>query len=363
MSACKQRVLNAIKHNKYDRIPVDFWSTKETDEKLFKYLGLTDRSQLLDKFDIDIVFIEGPKYIGPALTQYPDGSDNDIWGVRRKICSAGKADKKQSYKSVVHSPLEDAISVDDILNYGHWPNPDDYDYGSVKQQCKEAGNRAVFFMGDRLNRIAQFKPAMYLRGMEQLLMDTALNPDMFMAVIDKISGFYTEYLTRILTAADGMIDVVVTGDDFGAQNGLLISRQMWREYLYPGFRKFIDISHSFDTPVMHHTCGSIYEIIADMIEAGLDVLNPLQPNTAGMDFAKIKSEFGDKICFHGGLSVQTNLPFGSPEDVKAEVQKTLAVLGKESGYIACTAHNVQADVPVENILALFEAYKEYRCNI
>jgi uroporphyrinogen decarboxylase len=363
MSDSRQRVLDAIKHNKYDKIPLDFWSTKETDEKLLKYLNLTNRSQLLDEFDVDIVYIEGPEYIGPTLTQYSDGYDDDIWGVRRKTCYAGEAEKKQSYKTVDHSPLEAATSVDEILNYNHWPTPDDYDYQCIKQQCKQAGNRAVFFMGDRLNRIAQFKPAMYLRGMEQLLMDTALNPDIFEAIIDKISSFYNEYLTRILTAADGMIDVVVTGDDFGAQNGMILSPQMWREYLYPGFKKFIDISHSFETPVMHHTCGSIYEIIADMIEAGLDVLNPLQPNTLGMDFAKIKSDFGDKICFHGGISVQTNLPFGNPEDVKAEVKKNLALLGKDTGYIACTAHNIQADVPVGNILALFEAYKEYRCNI
>jgi len=363
MSGSRQRVLDAIKHNKYDRIPIDFWSTKETDEKLFKHLGLTSRTQLLDKFDIDIVFIEGPEYIGLDLAQYPDGSDDDIWGVRRKTCYAGEADKKQSYKTVVNSPLKASISVDEILNYDHWPNPDDYDYSCIKQQCREAGDRAVFFMGDRLNRIAQFKPAMYLRGMEQLLMDTALNPDIFKAILDKISRFYNEYLTRILIAADGMIDVVVTGDDFGAQNGMILSRQMWREYLYPGFKKFIDISHSFDVQVMHHTCGSIYEIIADMIEAGLDILNPLQPNASGMDFVKIKSEFGDKICFHGGISVQTNLPFGSPADVKAEAKKALVELGKDTGYIACTAHNIQADVPVKNILSLFEAYKEYRCNI
>ncbi|MCD4831280.1 MAG: hypothetical protein K8R02_05645 [Anaerohalosphaeraceae bacterium] len=363
MSNSKQRVLNAVNHKKYDKIPIDFWSTKETDDKLLRHFGLNNRTQLLDKFDVDIVFIEGPEYIGPALKQYPDRSSNDIWGVRRKTCYTGEAEKKQSYKTVVNSPLRDAKTVDEVLSYANWPSPEDYDYSVIRQQCADVGDRAVFFMGDRLNRIAQLKPAMYLRSMEQILMDSALNPDIFKAIIDKVSSFYNEYLTKILTAAEGMIDVVVTGDDFGTQNGLIISKQMWREYLYPGFKKFIDISHSFDIPVMHHTCGGIYEIIDDMIEAGLDVLNPLQPNTFGMDFEKIKSEFGDRICFHGGISLQTNLPFGSPEDVKAEVKETLAALGKDTGYIACTAHNLQADVPVENILALFEAYRQYCCDI
>ena len=216
-------------------------------------------------------------------------------------------------------------------------------------------------MGDRLNRIAQFKPAQYLRGMEQSLMDVALNPDIFRAIVNKFVEFYSEYLRRILTAADGLIDVVVTGDDFGSQNGLIISRPMWRDLLYPGFKKFIEISHSFNVPVMHHTCGGIYEIIPDMIEAGLDILNPLQPNTFGMDFAKIKSEFGKDLCFHGGISIQTNLPFGSPADVKKEVQQAFEALGGNGGYIACTAHNIQADTPTENIAALFEAYEEHRC--
>ncbi|MEN8254957.1 MAG: uroporphyrinogen decarboxylase family protein [Verrucomicrobiota bacterium] len=360
MRDSKQRVLDAVNHRAYDRMPVDFWSTAETDAKLFKHLGLTNRSQLLDEFDVDIVFIEGPEYTGPALKQYPDGSDNDIWGVRRKTCFTGEGDKRQSYKTVVDSPLKEAKDVDGILGYAHWPSPDDYDYSVIRQQCIDAGDRAVFFMGDRLNRIAQLKPAMYLRGMEQILMDAALDPDIFMAIVGKISGFYNEYLERILAAADGMIDVVVTGDDFGTQDGLMVSRQMWRDLLLPGFRKFIEISHSFNTPVMHHTCGGIHEIIGDMIEAGLDVLNPIQPNTFGMDFANLKSEFGDKICFHGGIGIQTNLPFGSPEDVRAEVKEAMAALGKGTGYIACTAHNIQADVPVENTLALFDAYKEYR---
>lgn len=360
MSSCRQRVLDAIHHNKYDKVPIDFWTTAETDAKLLKHLGLKNRLELLDKFEIDIAYIDGPTYIGPALKQYSDGSSDDIWGVRRKTCYAGQGDKKQSYVAVVESPLKDAKSISDIENYGCWPNPDDFDYEIVKEQCRQVKGRAVFFMGDRLNRIAQFKPAQYLRGMEQLLIDVALDTDIFTCIVNKISDFYQEYLKRILKAADGMIDVVVTGDDFGTQNGLLISRNMWREYLYPGFKNFIDISHSFDTPVMHHTCGGIYEIIPDMIEAGLDVLNPLQPNTYAMDFKKIKSEFGDKICFHGGISIQTNLPFGKPQDIKEEVKNAFEILGKDTGHIACTAHNIQADTPIENIMALIEAYKEFR---
>ncbi|MFH1614399.1 MAG: uroporphyrinogen decarboxylase family protein [Planctomycetota bacterium] len=359
MSDSKQRVLDAISHKPYDRIPRDFWSTPETDRKLLQHFGLQHREQLLDNFDVDITYIQGPRYTGPPLKQYDDQSSDDIWAVRRKRSYTGQGDKKQSYETVVHSPLKDTANIDEILSYGHWPNPDDYDYTCIRQQCSQAGQRAVFFMGDRLNRIAQLKPAMYLRGMEQILMDSVLNPDIFKTVIGKIAEFYNEYLARILAEADGMIDVVVTGDDFGTQNGLILSRQLWREHLYPGFKNFIDICHSFNVPVMHHTCGGIYEIIPDMIEAGLDILNPLQPNTYAMDFGRIKSEFGDQICFHGGISIQTNLPFGTPGDVRNEVKQAFSTLGKKTGYIACTAHNIQADTPVENIIALIEAYRDF----
>jgi len=363
MKNSRERVLNAVNHQKHDKIPIDFWSTAETDVKLFQHLGLNNHAELLDAFNVDIVYIEGPSYTGPPLKVYPDSSSDDIWGVTRKTCFTGSGDKKQSYKAVVNSPLKDAQSAEDVLNYDHWPSPDDFDYSCIGPQCRAAGGRAVFFMGDRLNRIAQFKPAQYLRGMEQLLMDVILNTDLFLAIINRIADFYDEYLRRILTAANGMIDVLVSGDDFGTQNGLIISRQMWRDYLAPRFANFIAISHSFNVPVMHHTCGGIYDLIPDMLEAGLNVLNPLQPNTAGMDFARIKAQFGDQLCFHGGISLQTNLPFGSPADVKAEVKNAFQSLGRNTGYIACTAHNIQADTPTENIIALLEAYNEYRTHL
>ena len=99
MNCSKKRVLDAIKHNKYDKVPIDFWSSSETDDKLIRHLGLNNRTELLNHLDVDIVYIEGPKYIGPPLKEYSDGSSDDIWGVRRKVCFAGKGDKKQSYKS------------------------------------------------------------------------------------------------------------------------------------------------------------------------------------------------------------------------------------------------------------------------
>ena len=360
----RERTLSALRHETPDRVPRDFWSTAETDAKLLAALNLPDRNALLDRFDVDLRYIAGPTYTGPPLRKRPDGSKEDIWGVPRRGAYAGEGDRRQSYKEVTLSPLREARTVEEILAYEKWPSPDDYDYSVVADQARRVrdSGRVVCFMGDRLNRIAQLKPAMYLRGVDQALMDMVVSPELFDAVVGRIRSFCEVYLRRILESAEGGIDLIVTGDDFGSQNGMLCSPALWRKLLLPGFRSFIDIATEFLAPVMHHTCGSVREIIPDMIEAGLTVLNPIQPGTRGMEPAQLKREFGDRLCFHGAISIQTNLPFGSPEDVRAEARDRMADLAQGGGFIVCTAHNIQADTPVENVLALIAAYDEFgRC--
>lgn len=356
----RQRALIALRHQQPDRVPIDYWATTQTDAKLCRHLNLSDRRAILDRFDVDFVYLEGPRYVGPPLKINDDGSCNDLWGVPRRTMTAGSGDRAQSYSHVTRSPLTDAATVDQVLDYAHWPDPDWFDYSLINQQCLDARQRCVMFMGDRLNRVAQFKPAQYLRGMEQLLIDLIETPEIFRAIVGRIAEFYAEYMVRILRAADGGIDVFVTGDDFGTQQGLFIAPDLWREFLRPGFRRFIDIAHSHHVPVMHHTCGSVRPIIGDMIADGLDVLNSIQPGARDMEHDRLKAEFGAQLTFHGGVSIQTNLPRGRPDQVRREVRTLMETLKPGGGFWACTAHNIQADTPVENIVALFEAYHEFR---
>jgi len=267
----------------------------------------------------------------------------------------------ETYQELTEPPLAAASTVEEIESYDHWPSPDWYDYRRIEAQCaqvREQG-RVVVFMGDRLNRIAQLKPAMYLRGIEQILVDMMAQPELFRAIVDRIAGFYFEYLRRILEAARGGIDILVTGDDFGAQESLLCKPSLWRQMLQPNFRTFIDISHCYRVPVMHHTCGSVWEILPDLVDSGLDILNPIQPGTRNMEPDRLKRQFGDKLTFHGGISIQRNLPFGTPAAVRDEVRTLMAAMKSGGGFWVCTAHNIQADVPPENAIALFEAYQEY----
>ena len=190
-------------------------------------------------------------------------------------------------------------------------------------------------------------------------MDMVQNPEIAHAIFSHIRDFYLEYERRILEAADGELDVLLTGDDFGSQYGPLISPAMWEEFLGEGFRQYIALAHSYGVKVMHHTCGSVRPLIPLMLERGLDVLQSLQPEASDMDPRALKAEFGDRLSFQGGISVQRTLPFGTPEEVEREVRDRIEALAPGGGYILGTAHNIQADVPLDNLKALLEAYRKY----
>ena len=190
-------------------------------------------------------------------------------------------------------------------------------------------------------------------------MDLAAQQEIAQAIFRKIRESYLVYLERILDAAKGKIDIVLTGDDFGAQNGLLISADMWRKFIKPGFAGYIDLIKRHKTLAMHHTCGSVVDIIPDMIECGLDILQSIQPEAKGMSLAHLKELFGKDLCFQGGISIQKTMPFGSRDEIRHEVKTIADIVKQDAGYIFCTSHNIQGDTSVENIVTLMEAYLQY----
>ena len=354
----RERTFLALNFEAPDRVPVDFWMSTGFQGKLKAALNVS-RDAFLDAHDVDLRYIEGPAYIGPPLQTFSDGSESDIWGVPRQTVRVQTSGGEEVYKEVAASPLAAATTVEEIQAYGHWPSPDWFDYGTVEAQCetiRKAG-RVVVFMGDRLNRLAQLKPAMYLRGIEQILVDMRLNPELAAAIFSRIGAFYYAYAERIFEAANGKLDILLMGDDFGSQNGPLVSPEMWVDFLSEGFARYVEIAKGYGLRVMHHTCGAVRPIIPLMIECGLDILQSLQPEASGMDPRQLKAAFGDRLAFHGGLSIQRTLPFGTPEDVRREVKDRVEALAPGGGYILCTSHNIQADTPVENVKALLEAYR------
>ena len=334
---------------------MDFWASSGAWNIVAESTGMT-RDEFLDLHDVDLRYIDGPLYIGKPLEK-----GVDIWGVRRKETVVPTSHGTEVYSEVAGSPLADMSFAVEIEAYDGWPDPDDFDYSVVKKQAsviKDRGRVAVF-MGDRLNRVAQLKPAMYLRGVERILLDLAVAPELARVVFGRIVGFYEKYLTRILDAADGFIDIVLTGDDFGQQRGLLVSPAMWDDFLSRGFCRYLGVIRGFGVKSMHHTCGDVRLLAPRMSELGLDILQSLQPEAMEEAFVELKEQLGGDLCFHGGVSIQQTLPSGGVVDIEGEVKRRVKVLAPGGGYILGTAHNVQADTPYENMVALLKAYSAF----
>ncbi|MFH1761760.1 MAG: uroporphyrinogen decarboxylase family protein [bacterium] len=354
----RERFKNVINHKEPDRVPVDYWATSEINNKILEHFNFSSLEEILEKFHVDFRYINGPEYIGPEQKVREDGSAEDIWGVPRVQVDL---DSGGGYKEVINFPLQNAKTIEEIKDYDKWPDPDWFDYSCVRRQIAEvkSKDKIAVFMGDRMNRVSQLKPAMYLRGIEQILLDLALNPEIAEFLFTRIAEFYREYAKRTFEAAGSELDIFMTGDDFGTQNGPFMSQEMFKTFLLPGFKSFTQLGKKHGYYVAHHSCGSIKPLIPDLIESGLDILNPVQPDVYDMDRKDLKERFGKDLVFHGSISIQKTLPMGTPEDIQNEVKERFETLGPDGGFIFCTAHNIQFDTPVENILALFEAYEEF----
>ncbi len=354
----KERVRIALDHREPDRVPIDFWAVEELTGRLLRALGMTNEEEMLEAFGVDFRVIRGPSLSGLKLERYADGSFRDLWGVVRRPVSFGRGTARGRYMEVAFSPLGHMKTVEEVENYEHWPSPDWWDYSNVKQECREHEDYCVVFAGDRLDRTAQLKTAMYMRGMKEILTDLRRNPEIAKCIFQHVAEYFLEYNRRVFEAADGLIDIFMMGDDFGTQNGPMMPDDLWAEFLEEGFREFIRLAHEYGILVMHHTCGSVRTLIPAFIRDGLDILQSLQPRAKGMDLGSLKKDFGQQISFHGSIDVQHTMPRGTEADVRREVADRMAAGKPGGGFVICTAHNLQVDVPTKNVLALVESYHE-----
>ena len=359
----RERVLAAANCRKGDRAPIDFWAANEVFEKLAEALDVSGKEGVLKAFDVDLRYFRGPGFTLADADE--DGISTDHWGVKRQVHKVNGqrkdgTDYSWTYKHMISSPLAEMQSVADIENHA-WPSPDGLDYSDIKDKCKairDAGY-AVVFGGDRLDRTAQLKAGMYLRGTEQFVMDLLIEPEIAECILEHIAAYYLEYNRRVFEAADGNIDIFFMGDDMGTQDSTWVSVDIYRQFFKKRFTSFNDLAHSFDIKTMYHTCGRITEFVGEFVDAGLDILQSLQPGAMLEDYAKIKQEFGKDLCFQGGIDIQNILPQGSPEDIRKHVKEVFNSLGSDGGYIFGTSHNILPETPTENILALIEAYHEF----
>jgi uroporphyrinogen decarboxylase len=201
---------------------------------------------------------------------------------------------------------------------------------------------------------------MDLFGMHKGLMNLALRPSLVEAAVDHIGEFLGEYYQRLARSARDHVEILAFGDDFASQQAMLFSPASYRKYFLPLTRRLFEIAHTHDLKVMFHSCGAIRGILGDLVDAGLDILDVVQVSAQGMDARELKRHYGEHLVFYGGVDVQQLMPSGKREDIRREVRRLAETLGKNGGYVCTTCHFLMDDVPVSNVLAMYEEATNHR---
>ena len=346
----RERVLAVLNRETPDRVPVDIWLVPELVEKFKEKLGVDNELDVYRELDVDKIAWLGIPYKGVVLKDPNEHQQVNHWGVGFEMVEANNA---AEYGEVSFHPLLGLETVEQLDAYP-WPNPDDFDYGTAAAEAKDLAKEFVT-LGPW---ISLFEVYCSMRSLEEALMDTLAEPEFLHAALDHIAESQGEMVRRFLEAADGAIDMVFISDDLGSQTSLLMSPDAFEEFLFPRLKTWCNMIHSYGAKVFFHTDGASEPLIQRLIDAGVDVLNPIQHVCPGMDCKEIKAKYGDQLIFHGGVENQKILPFGTVEEVAAETKACLDELGP-AGYLPCSCHFAQADTPVENVRALIETVQQY----
>lgn len=345
----RERVLLALSHRETDRVPVDFMATVEAWERLKAHLGISDNEEVLRRLGIDLRHPRQP-YIGPPIRRHADHSWTDAWGVRRRAVPHHQG----AYDEIVTHPLAHVSDPSELEQYP-WPRPEWWDSKALAEEIRHLDRQGSYAIA--LEEFGDpggiFEIAWYLRGMEQFLVDMVEQPDLAYAMMRHVADFYLGLLERVMAAAGDRIDLVWTSDDIAHQHGIMMSIPRWRDLIAPHHERLNRRIHQLGARVMYHSCGSVRPFIPHLIEIGVDVLDVLQLSADGMDASEIKGNFGDRLCFHGGMDVQCVLPMGSQEEVRRLTRERITILARQGGYILSPTHNLQVDTPPENIIAMY----------
>ena len=342
----RERVRLALDHKETDRIPIAMVCSgiNEPARSGFEqYLKRERGCSLTNYLDalLDIKTV-APKYMGPKLDP-----GVDIWGVRRERIQYGAGE----YDEIDYYPLATADSMDHVDQHP-WPGTELYDYSVLPERiaaAQAAGEHCLMVSNGNI-----FETSWYMRGFEQMFMDMILSPELAHGIMRKVTDFYIEHFRKILSVAGADIDLAFTADDIGGQNGLLMSLDMWKQFIKPCHLELNEVIHGFGVKVIYHTDGAVMDAVPGLIDMGIDILQALQFDAAGMDPIALKARYGERLCFQGGVSVQRTLPFGTPRQVREEVEHLVSTLGRNGGYILGPSHAIQAGTPPENIFAMFE---------
>ncbi len=367
----RDRVMTALNHKEPDRVPMDLGGTGVTGILHPAYLGLARA------LDLEVGEAEYVQYWAQTVQVDPrvqerlgvdcrgvwlspphedrtrtlsDGSFIDEWGVtyRRGV---------SSFHPAVH-PLAEA-GLHDLAGYP-WPDP--HDPGrleGVRERARRLYERTPYPVVGNLPG-SPMSVAWALRGFNEFLMDLAADRAFAEALLDRVLEFQLPLVERFLEEVGPYVQVVTMGDDLGTQGGPMVSPEVYRKVVKPRHAQLVAaVKRKTEAKVFFHCCGSARHAIEDLVEIGVDILNPVQVAAAHMDTAQLKRDFGDSISFWGAIDTQWVLPCGTPQDVEAEVRRRLDDLASGGGYVVAAVHNVQAEVPPANVVAMCRAVEKH----
>lgn len=356
----KERVKRAIRHQSVDSIPMMYRGLLDTDRRLYEHFGLgapeEDWKELLNRLKADIMctgytlskyYLYFPEYSGP----YKDRYYNDhvylyTWGLDSEPAQTAFGEYMHYG---INAPLRDA-TISEIISY-RGPTIDDFDFDHFA--LDPSAREENFFCTGILNYI--FILASWLRGQEQFLMDLAADQKLAKVLIDRIGEFAVELTRETYRRHGDKLDMFGMWDDVADQRSLCMSPEVWRKLFKPWDKKIIDAVKAYNQIVLFHCCGNCNAIIPDLIEMGVDLLDPVQTSANDMSLVDLKARYGADICFHGGLDIQRLMRFGSPAAIRDEVRRIKHLFGSDGAIILGPSHEIPNDIPIENIVAVYAA--------
>ncbi len=378
----RERVNRALNHQVPDRVPIDLGGNqtgihKNAYRALVRHLGITDEvrimdavqqlaqpcEQVLERLHVDTRYVwagAAESWRGGIVKAQRNGRNwedlTDEFGVRWS-----RPEDAPYYMDITLHPLAHA-TIADLKDYP-WPKGDDPSrFAGLRERALTLRNETPYAVVSGISGVV-YEICWYLRGLEQWLCDLLQNPEFCEAMLDQTLKFWMDWFRLFLDEAGDVVDVIMVGDDVAGQNGPLFNPAIYRRMLKPRHKRLVQyISSRTHARIWYHTCGSCAEFIPDLIDNGVHVLNPVQVSARNMDPADLKRRFGAQLAFWGGaVDTQHVLPRGTPQEVAAEVRRNLAAFMPGGGYVFNNVHNIQGEVPPENVLAMYDT--AYECGV
>lgn len=341
----KERVRAALAGEKPDRIPAAFDAVEPVWQKLMQHYGFTERQQLRDHFAIDI-FPAAPRYIGPPLKEYINSEGKRVTGSYWGFESTRHETTQDEYDITSYFPFNEVETVEDV-EACVFPNADWFDYSAITEQCTAHPDKAII-----IGHEGPFQMVTFLIEMDRFFMLMLDEPAAARRLLDKMVEFELEYYKRCFEAGQGRVDILRPHDDYGTQISLLFSVDMWREFFKENTQKLVELAHRYNAFYMQHSCGAVGPVLPELIDCGVDALEPVQ-KVCGLEIDTLAQLYRGKIVFHGGVDTQWLLPTGTPEQVQKETRYIMETLGKDGGYILMASQGFENDVPIANIEAVY----------